>query len=248
MEEEIADAAASIKEAGTAVAFTGAGVSTASGIPDFRSEGGIWEKYDPETFRLHYFQSNPGEFWRTWLELRRELGDPEPNPAHNAIADMYRDGFLDAVVTQNVDGLHQDAGVARDDVVELHGNSGRAVCRECRDRKNAARLAETLTPDSAPPRCDCGGLLKPDTVLFGERLPEHALMRAHALAEKADALLVAGSSLTVEPAASLPGKAKRTGADLVIVNLDETPLSGSADHAFTADVTKVIPRLKDKLP
>lgn len=248
MEDERVEAAAeAIRNADTAVAFTGAGVSTASGIPDFRSEGGIWDQHDPSTFAIQSFQRRPKEFWRAWLDVRSELGSPEPNPAHTALAEMYSDGHLDAVVTQNVDGLHQEAGVPQDDVVELHGNSGVVVCRSCRDRQDAADLTESLGRDSLPPRCGCGGLLKPDTVLFGEQLPEHALFRAHALAEDADAFLVAGSSLTVEPAASLPRKASRTGASLLVVNLEDTSLSEEADHDFRSDVAELLPRLAGRV-
>jgi len=246
MDERIAGLAEEVESAETVVAFTGAGVSTASGIPDFRSEGGVWERHDPGMFNLSTFRRDPAGFWEETLALVDDAFPAEaaPNAAHEALAALESQGTLDAVVTQNADGLHQQAG--SEEVIELHGTLRRVVCQSCKGREpfdDAAARARNATP---PPEClDCGGTLKPDTVLFGEQLPEYALFRAHSLAEKADVFLVAGSSLTVEPAATLPETAAKNGATLAIVNFDPTPEDDTAGYVFRSDVTEVLPALAD---
>jgi NAD-dependent deacetylase len=244
-EESFEFAAAALEDADRAVALTGAGVSTASGIPDFRGEDGLWKDHDPDDFHVRRFRADPEGFWRDRVEMMDDLvpGDVAPNPAHEALADLQSAGELDALVTQNVDGLHQEAGA--EEVIELHGNGERVVCMECRHRHDADPVRERVESGEIPPRCDCGGVLKPDVVLFGEQLPEHALLQAHSHAEKADAFLAIGSSLTVEPAASLPETAASKGATLVVVNFEPTPVSERAEYDFRADVTDVVPRLRD---
>lgn len=245
-EEELQFAARAIRDADSVVAMTGAGVSTASGLPDFRGEDGLWQEYDPQDFHLSRFEADPGGFWTDRMGLVEELygDDVRPNAAHEALADLHDAGHLDALVTQNVDGLHQEAG--HDDVIELHGSGQRVTCRDCSRRVPAAPVRERVADGEVPPTCEeCGGLLKPDVILFGEQLPEYALLQAHSRAEKADAFLVVGSSLTVEPAASLPETAAGRGATLLIANLDETPLSPQAEYDWRADVTDVIPALRD---
>ncbi|WP_255149853.1 SIR2 family NAD-dependent protein deacylase [Halorarius halobius] len=247
-ERELAFAADAIRDADTVAALTGAGVSTASGIPDFRSEGGVWDEYDPEDFRLSRFDADPEGFWRERVELVEEVygDDVDPNPAHDALADLEASGHLDGLITQNVDGLHQAAG--SDDPVEVHGNGRRVVCRSCNRRYDADGVYDRVDDGEIPPRCDhCEGVLKPDVVLFGEQLPEHALFRAQTLSESADTFIVAGSSLTVEPAASFPRVAANNGATLVLANLESTPLSGRAEYDFRADVTDVLPELADRV-
>jgi NAD-dependent deacetylase len=241
--EELRFAANAIGEAGSVVALTGAGISTASGIPDFRGDDGFWEAHDPSDFHLSRFERAPGEFWHDRLDLYERLheADPEPNAAHEALADLERDGHLDALVTQNVDGLHQAAG--SEAVTEMHGSGERVVCRDCGRRVPAEPVRERVRDGDCPPSCECGGVFKPDVVLFGEQLPEHALYRSHALAEESDVFLVAGSSLAVEPAASLPHTAVDTGATAIVVNLETTPLADRADHDFRLDVTDALPRL-----
>ena len=241
---EVAD---EIREGDLNVAFTGAGVSTSSGIPDFRGEDGLWERYDPTAFMIERFRSDPASFWETLLEVRDEAfaEDPEPNPAHDALTRLH-DGHIGAVVTQNVDGLHQESGIPEDDVVELHGNVERVVCEACGWRADADETVEGM--DKLPPACgSCGDAVKPDTVLFGERLPEDALGKARQLAEKADVVLVAGSSLTVEPAASIPRIAERNGTTVVVVNFDPTPPSVSPDYEFNDDVTDLLPAIADEV-
>jgi NAD-dependent deacetylase len=241
----ISEVADEIRDGDINVAFTGAGVSTASGIPDFRGEDGLWERYDPTAFRIGGFRRDPESFWETMLELRRDAfaDDPKPNAAHEALARLYGDE-LDAVVTQNVDGLHQDSGIPDDDVVELHGNAERVVCESCGRRADADEALEEA--DGVPPVCrSCGEAVKPDTVLFGESLPRDALGRARRLAKEADVVLVAGSSLTVEPAASIPRIAEKNATTVVVVNFDPTPASVSPDYEFNEDVTETLPAIAD---
>jgi len=244
MDDQIAALAAEVAAAETGVAFTGAGVSTASGIPDFRSEGGIWEDHDPGMFDLSSFRRDPAGFWEEMLEVYDDAfpPNPEPNAAHEALATLESRGNLAGVVTQNADQLHQEAG--SQEVIELHGNLRRVVCQSCKQREpfeDARARAVTAGP---PPEClDCQGTLKPDAVLFGEQLPEYAVFQAHSLAEKADVFVVAGSSLQVEPAASLPKTAAEKGATLAIVNFDPTPHDEIADYVLNRDVTEVLPAL-----
>ncbi|WP_276299889.1 NAD-dependent deacylase [Halorussus lipolyticus] len=246
--DRIEDAARELRSADTATALTGAGVSAPSGVPPFRGEDGIWNEYDPNAFDMRRFRASPAEFWADWVALRADLldADLEPNSAHRALADLSSAGLLDAVVTQNIDGLHGDAGT--ENVVELHGNARRAICQDCGRDVPADEAREQVESGTRPPRCEsCEGVLKPDAVLFGERLPMDALARSRRLAEEGDVLLVAGSSLTVEPAASLPKRAARNGATVMLVNLDETPLDSRADYVFREDVTEVLPTIRDSV-
>jgi NAD-dependent deacetylase len=230
--------------ADTVVAFTGAGVSTASGVPSFRGDDGIWRtQFDPDDFRVGRLDVDPAGFWRDRLDLHEAMfaADPRPNAAHDALVDLERAGLLDAVVTQNTDGLHAAAGT--ETVLELHGNAQRVVCRACGRESDAATARRRAREGELPPRCsECGGVLKPDVVLFGELLPEETLAEAKRLARESDVFLAVGSSLTVEPAASLPELAAGDGT-LVLVNLEETPYSGRADVDLRADVTDVLPEL-----
>lgn len=245
MDEELRFAATAIREADSVVAMTGAGVSTASGIPDFRGEGGLWETHDPADFHIDRFERSPGEFWRDRLSLHTDIygdADVAPNVAHGALAALESAGELDALITQNIDGLHAAAG--SDELIEIHGSGERVICRDCGRRSPAQSVRERVRDGEVPPRCEeCDGLLKPDVVLFGEQLPEHALLQAHALAEKADVFMVVGSSLSVEPAASLPHTAAEYGATMVLVNLERTSLSDRAEYDFRMDVTETLPRL-----
>ena len=255
--EQLEEAASVLRDANVAVAFTGAGVSVPSGVPPFRGEGGIWNEYDPDAFHVRRFRRDPGAFWEDWLALRADLLDAEiaPNAAHDAFAALSDAGHLDAIVAQNIDGLHREAAGIHDegasdteseDIVELHGNGRRAVCRDCGRAVSAEGPRERAKAGELPPVCsECGGVLEPDAVLFGERLPTDALARAKQYANDSDAFLVAGSSLTVEPAASLPRLASRSGATVILVNLEETSMDSLADYVFREDVTEVLPALRD---
>ena len=244
--ENLTDLAAAVRDADDVVAFTGAGVSTASGIPDFRSESGVWNQFDPADFHYDRFRADPADFWTERVDLHETMFGDEvaPNAAHDALDDLAAAGHLDAVVTQNTDGLHVGTSAT---LVELHGNADRVVCESCGDRTDAAPVHERVrTGEEVPPRCaDCGGLLKPAVVLFGEQLPGTDLSLARSWARRADVFVAAGSSLTVEPAASLPRIAADSGATTAVVNLDSTPFDGRADVHFRDDVTDVLPALVD---
>ena len=233
-----------VSAGGRAFAFTGAGVSTESGIPDFRGPSGLWRRIPPEVFTIEYFLEDPGTVWRLYAELHRALASARPNPAHHAIARLEELGVIEAVVTQNIDGLHQAAGSRR--VIELHGNAREAVCTACGAR---VAIEEALAAVEAGelPRCPrCGAVLKPAAVFFGEPLPSRALEEAFSLARRARAVLVAGSSLQVYPAALVPEEAARRGARLVIVNLEETPLDWRAELVVRERVGRFLPLVAEE--
>ena len=207
------------------VVLTGAGISTESGIPDFRSAEGIWAEYDPyEVASITCFGLDPGRVWEFYAHRLAVLAEAEPNAAHLALAELERRGLVRAVITQNVDGLHRRAGSV--DVIEVHGSIETASCPAC-GRTERRDEVERLLP---LPRCaDCGAVLKPDVVMFGELLPDHEIDRATALAREAALLLVVGSSLEVWPVAGLPEETLANGGRLAIVNRDPTPYDPRAD-------------------
>jgi NAD-dependent deacetylase len=231
-----------------AVALTGAGLSTPSGIPDFRSPGlGLWEDYDPlEVASLDGFRQDPGAFYSWIRPLARLMLGAEPNAAHLALAELEARGRLRAVLTQNIDQLHSRAGSRC--VLELHGHIREAACLECGHRQPALGLLEQLVEDGRTPHCpDCGGVLKPNVVLFGEALPEDVWREAHRLARACDLILVAGSSLEVAPAGDLPLLARQAGARLIIVNRQPTPLDDEAEIVIHADVAEALPAIVAEL-
>jgi NAD-dependent deacetylase len=227
------DRAAELVAAGRVVAFTGAGVSTESGIPDFRSPTGLWARYVPEDFSYPNFMRSDearGRYWTVGRELYATIRAAQPNPAHRALVALDRLGLLDSVITQNVDDLHQRAGLAPDKVIELHGNATRVRCLACGNRYSRDEIQERLLAGEAVPSCrSCGGILKPLTVLFGEPMPAGTVERAEARARGAACCLVAGSSLAVYPAAYIPTYAKEAGARLIVINLTPTRLDHVAD-------------------
>lgn len=239
LEAEARRLAEMLLAAKNAVILTGAGVSTASGIPDFRGPSGLWRRLDPSLFEISYFYQDPLGSWRLFMERFGQLRGVRPNPAHMAIARLEELGLVKAVITQNIDGLHQAAGSRR--VIELHGNASRAVCTEC-GRKYDIEEAFKAVKEGRLPTCPvCGGLLKPDVVYFGEPLPPDALEEAFSLAESSDLFIVVGSSLAVSPANQLPIMAKARGAKLAIVNVGETTLDDMADLRVDAPVEKFMP-------
>jgi len=214
------------------VVFTGAGISTESGIPDFRSPGGIWTRFDPDDFTIEKFLATERTRKLQWQMFGEGLlsDGAEPNAAHVAIAELWRMGKLDCVITQNIDNLHQRAGVPDERVFELHGNMRWAVCLDCRKRFPFEEIAARVLGGEEIPDCpDCHGTLKPDIVMFGEQLPAKALDEAARHSIAADVFFVIGSTLTVYPAALMPQYALQAGARLVIINLSETPLDDRAD-------------------
>jgi NAD-dependent deacetylase len=241
--------AEAIRTAETGVALTGAGVSTASGIPSFRGDDGIWERHDPADFHRRRLDADPAGFWADRLSLREAIYgdvDPEPNAAHAALARLESSGHLDAVLTQNIDGLHDDAGTDR--VIELHGTHRRVVCDDCGHRRDAEAVFEQVAADGdPPPRCDCGGVYRPDVVLFGEAMPDVAMNEGQRLARDSDVFLAVGSSLSVQPASLLPKIAAEAGSTLIVINYEETPRDASAAHVLRADVTQVLPAIVERL-
>jgi NAD-dependent deacetylase len=229
--------------AGGIVAFTGAGVSAESGIPTYRGAGGFWTKYDPDKYAsIDYFERDPSYYWSFFRDTRLELlRHPRPNPAHQALTELEKRGKLLAVITQNIDGLHQEAGSQR--VIELHGSSRRFHCLECRKPYSLEEVERELLRN-LPPRCsDCTGTLRPDIVFFGELLPPGAMDEAHRLAAQASLMLVIGSSLIVYPAAQVPMIARSCGARLAIINDEPTPMDDLADWVIEGKAGEIMPQL-----
>jgi NAD-dependent deacetylase len=230
-DREIAALARMIGAARRAVVFTGAGISTESGIPDFRSPGGIWTKYKPIDFD-DFLSSEEArrEAWRRKFATDATIRDAKPNRGHRAVAELVRRGTAAAVITQNIDGLHQASGVPEARIIELHGNTTYARCLDCSCRYEIEAMRLAFEQAEIPPRCDeCGGLIKTATISFGQSMPVDAMRRAEQETLAADLFIVVGSSLVVYPAAGFPELAKRNGAALVIVNRDRTGLDEIAD-------------------
>jgi len=229
------------------VAFTGAGHSTPSGIPDFRSpNSGLWEKDNPMLVAsIWSFRLNPKTFYNWVYPMVKTLLGAAPNPAHLALADLEESGILKAVITQNIDDLHQRAGSRR--VLELHGHMREATCTRCYKVVPIDSIVERFLLAGKIPRCECGGVLKPNVILFGEQLPICVLNEAMAEARRCDLILVAGSSLEVSPAADIPFLAVENGAKAIIVNLQPTAFDRHADVVIRGDVAEVLPRIVEAL-
>jgi NAD-dependent deacetylase len=247
--ESMAAAIGLLRPARRIVVFTGAGVSTDSGIPDFRSPGGIWTRYDPRRLSFRNYVRDPAIRHEAW-RLRRELHTMEvaPNPAHLACARLAAAGRLAGVITQNIDGLHGDAGIGPELLVEVHGTGRVSACLDCGDRRpmgEAVARVEAGEPD--PPCLACGGIIKAATVSFGQSIPPEVWARAEALTEACDAFVAVGSSLVVQPAAGLPVRAARRGVPLVIVNREPTPLDPLADVVWPGEAGMILPAIADAL-
>jgi NAD-dependent deacetylase len=234
------------------VVFTGAGVSTESGIPDFRSPGGVWDRFDPNEFTFQNFMKNEAGRRRYW-ELGRStfpvIRRAEPNPGHHALVTLWRLGKLDCVITQNIDNLHQRAGLPADRVIELHGNATRARCLSCERPYERERIQEWLEAGVTVPACNppCSGIIKPRTIMFGEAMPRVEMEEAERRSRASDLFLAVGSSLVVYPAAYMPLHAKDSGATLAIVNLTETPHDGQADLVVRGSAAAVLAVVADRL-
>jgi NAD-dependent deacetylase len=245
-DEKIGRVAGMIAKAESIVVFTGAGVSTESGIPDFRSPGGFWTKFDPEDFTIDQYLANPETRRKQWRFLLSgdQFKDARPNAAHEAIADLERLGRLDCVITQNIDNLHQKAGNDPAKVFELHGNMRWIRCLDCGERHPLEEILRRYRGSEEVPACgSCAGILKPDVIFFGEALPEETLQEATRRASHCDLLIVVGSSLVVYPAAYMPIYAKQAGAGLVIINLSMTPADKVADVVIHASAGQVMGRI-----
>jgi NAD-dependent deacetylase len=213
------------------VVLSGAGISTESGIPDFRSPGGLWTRgMRPITYQDFVASEEARvEDWRRRFKMNADFAAAEPNAGHLALVKLMREGRLLTLITQNIDGLHQRAGIPTDRLIEIHGNSATGRCLDCHAPMALQTVRTRIEETGAAPRCACGGLVKAAIISFGERIPDETLRRAGEACERADLFLVVGSSLQVQPAAGLPARAKRFGATLAIINRDPTPLDRLAD-------------------
>jgi NAD-dependent deacetylase len=226
-----------------AVPFTGAGISTECGIPDFRSPGGLWSKTKPIDFELFLSsQAMRDEAWRRRFAMEQYFAAAKPGRGHRALASLHRAGKIPAVVTQNVDNLHQVSGFSADRVIELHGNTTYAVCLKCDKRYELSWIREKFqaTSERAPDCASCGGYIKTATVSFGQPMPENAMQQAADLAGRCDLFIAIGSSLVVWPAAGIPLRAKRNGARFVIINREPTEFDEMADLIVRDDIGEVL--------
>jgi NAD-dependent deacetylase len=222
--------------------FTGAGISTECGIPDFRSPGGVWTKNRPIPFdEFLASRAMRNEAWKRRFTMEQQFAEARPGRGHLALASLYRAGKSPSVVTQNIDNLHQSSGISPEHVVELHGNNTYASCLDCSKRYELAWVKERFMPAGQAPDCpDCGGPIKTATVSFGQAMPEHAMRRAEALTLGCDLFLAVGSSLVVWPAAGFPLMAKRNGARLAIINREATDFDDIADLVVHEDIGTVL--------
>ena len=231
-----------VENANRIVPFTGAGISTECGIPDFRSPGGLWTKNQPIQFD-DFLASREmrDESWRRRFAMEEKFGAAKPARGHRALASLYRAGKVPGLVTQNIDNLHQASGIAADDIVELHGNTTYAVCLDCMQRYELSWVREKFEANEKhAPDCGCGGYIKTATVSFGQSMPLEAMQRAEDLAKSCDLFLAIGSSLVVWPAAGFPLMAKRNGAALIIINREPTEFDELADLVVNHDIGDVL--------
>lgn len=240
-----------VRPAGRIVVFTGAGISTESGIPDFRGPGGVWEKFDSNDFHIDRFLANAESrrrYWQRSTAMYEQILLAQPNAAHRAVAALEAHGRVGAVITQNVDGLHQVAGSSPQRMIELHGNTRFVGCLACGRRVPREAFQPQVTPAGDAPDCEhCGGLMKPATISFGQMLTPESLSRAAEETDACDLFLVIGSSLVVYPAAEFPIRAVRAGAPLVIVNRMDTPHDPYATLVLQASAGEVMTRLVEAL-
>lgn len=246
---ELEEFAARVNMSRAMVFFTGAGISTESGVPDFRSPGGVWTQYQPVLFQdFLASESARVQHWQLKKATYELFKTVEPNLAHLAICEYEKRGRLLGLITQNIDGLHKLAGISDEKLVELHGTDRLVTCLQCGKRYQPADVYENLGEPFTAPTCDtCGGFLKSANVSFGQSMPIEAMQRAQAWSERADIFLVLGSSLQVQPAASFPVIAKRAGALLAIVNRDPTPLDEIADFVHHGAIGDFFRRLQNRV-
>jgi NAD-dependent deacetylase len=247
-EELITRAARDIVKAKKTVALTGAGMSCESGIAPFRGEGGLWEKYDPVEYAyIDTLRTNPGKSWILLSGMQKEILKSRPNLGHLSLAELERLGFLSSIITQNVDGLHHEAGSKN--VIEFHGNHRRAYCMECGKRVSS----EEISLETLPPRCECKGVYRPDVVFFGEAIPYDALTKSNQEVNTCDVMLVVGTSAEVQPAAGLPSIAQSSGATIIEINIEQTPFTGHTSTYFIKGpagtvLPKIVDTIKEELP
>ena len=231
-----------LEQASHIVVFTGAGISTESGIPDFRSPGGIWSRLKPIDFRDFVASEDMRrEAWRRKIEIDLDMEAASPNRGHRAVAELVKRGKCSAVITQNIDGLHQRSGIDESRIIELHGNGTYARCLECGLRHELEPIKQAFRRDETLPHClECGGIVKTATISFGQSMPELEMQRAHEATLSCDLFLVLGSSLVVYPAAAFPMMAARAGASLVIINREPTEQDAHAELVIHAGIGRVL--------
>ena len=236
----IKEAAQLIKKARCAIALTGAGMSVASGIPDFRSPGGLWSKHDPEKVAsIRALQADPATVWKFLLEAHAMLGSAEPNAGHKGLAQLEKDGYIHGVITQNIDGLHQRSGSTN--VIEFHGNCSEFYCMECFAPFPAERITAGM---DLPVRCpECSGVIRPDLVFFGEQIPSEAYKAAFELAGQADLVIVAGTSGGVVPASLIPPKVQGDGGKIIEINKAPSAYTPYSDVFIQGAAEKVLPAI-----
>jgi NAD-dependent protein deacetylase/lipoamidase len=249
LQQQLQDATELMKHAQRIVALTGAGISTESGIPDFRSPGSIWQQLPPVSYQDFINKSEARQqYWQTRRNLSAQVLSARPNPAHVALVDLERKKRLLGIVTQNFDGLHHDAGNNPEHIVEMHGTSRAAACTLCGQRSSIQALQQRIDAGEIDPKCpDCGGFLKAATILFGQRVPDEALSRARELALSCDLFLVVGSSLKVNPAATLPRLALKNDAPFIIINLQPTHLDDYAEIVINEKAGVALPQIVEGL-
>jgi len=238
-----------LKTAEQPVAFTGAGISTESGLSDFRSPGGVWDRYRIVTYQEFLLSHDARvEYWNMKREFYNELKSAQPNKAHFALAALEKIGKLSCLITQNIDGFHQDSGSSPDIVIELHGTNRKAICVQCGNLWPIEEIQLRLESGDLDPQCEhCSGFIKPATVSFGQSMPETEMKRAHECASKCDLFLMVGSSLQVEPAASIPRVAHAAGAQLLFINRTNTPWDYLASVVFRENAGDVLHAIVENL-
>ncbi|MBW1981319.1 MAG: NAD-dependent deacylase [Deltaproteobacteria bacterium] len=247
MQNKTKEAAAIICRSKLSLALTGAGISVESGIPDFRSTDGLWARYDPMEYgTISAFRRNPQKVWDMVAEMSALMNNARPNTAHVGLARLQQLGLLHTIITQNVDNLHQAGGATR--VIEFHGNSSSLICLWCGERYRSQSLSGKM-----PPKCDCGRILKPEVVFFGEPIPSAALAESSRLAAACEALLVVGTSAEVSPANTIPAMAKSAGAKIIEINLNPTVLTESLTDLFlpgkaTEMVSQLVEAVEEAIP
>ena len=251
MDDLIKKGAELISESESILVFTGAGLSTESGIPDFRSPGGIWDKYDPSDFYFQRFVSDESareKYWQMSSEFYQVMRDAVPNRAHLCVKKLEETGKLLAIVTQNIDRLHHRAGNSPDKIIEIHGTAFSVSCLSCGKDYDRDEIEDRLKSGVKVPYCDdCSGILKPDTISFGQAMPEDKMAESLRHARECDLCIVLGSSLVVYPAASVPIQAVEHGGKFMIVNRDETPLDQEADLTIHDSVAKILGQIIDSI-
>jgi len=240
LEEKIKEAAKVLSQSTLNVALTGAGISVESGIPDFRSPGGLWERYDIiEYASISAFRDNPEKVWKMLAEMHDTIKDAKPNPAHKGLGQLEQIGLLHTVITQNIDNLHQEGGTTN--VIEYHGNFKTLSCLACARTYGIEKVDSEM-----PPKCACGNILKPDIIFFGEAIPNEALRDSYELASSCGGLLVIGTSAQVTPANTIPGVAKQAGAGIIEINLEPTDLTTLVTDIFLlGKAGEIVPKLVD---